>query len=83
VDKSTGLRFDQTVVTVSFYAQRDYPDPLRRIGYCDPKRVHLDIVLTIMGKTVPHRQKEMKRSCHEKRSEAVGQLGRRGTGSGG
>src|ERR1700690_1759234 len=28
VDKSTGLRFDQTVVTVSFYAQRDYPDGL-------------------------------------------------------
>jgi len=37
VDKSTGLRFDQTVVTAGFYAQRDYPDPLRRIGYRDPK----------------------------------------------
>jgi hypothetical protein len=47
------------------------------------KWVHLDTVLTIMGKMVPHRQKVMKRSCHEKRSEAVGQLGRRGTGSGG
>jgi hypothetical protein len=37
VDKSTGLRFDQTVVTVGFYARRDYPDALRRIGYRDPK----------------------------------------------
>jgi hypothetical protein len=37
VDKSTGLRFDQTVVTVGFYAQRDYPDALRRIGYRDSK----------------------------------------------
>jgi hypothetical protein len=37
VDKTTGLRFDQTVVTTGFYAQRDYPGPLRRIGYRDPK----------------------------------------------
>jgi hypothetical protein len=37
VDKATGLRFDQTVVTVGFYARRDYPDALRRIGYRDPQ----------------------------------------------
>jgi IS4 transposase len=37
VDKSTGLRFDQTVVSVGLYARRDYPDALRRIGYRDPK----------------------------------------------
>jgi len=37
VDKSTGLRFDQTVVTTGFYAQVHYPAPLRRIGYRDPK----------------------------------------------
>lgn len=37
VDKTTGLRLDQTVVTTGFYARRDYPDPLRRIGYRDPK----------------------------------------------
>ena len=37
VDKATGLRFDQTVVTVGFYARRHYPDALRRIGYRDPK----------------------------------------------
>lgn len=32
VDKATGLRSDQTVVTVGFYARRNYPDALRRIG---------------------------------------------------
>ena len=37
VDKTTGLRFDQTVLTAGFYAHRHYPDPLRRIGYRDPK----------------------------------------------
>jgi hypothetical protein len=37
VDKTTGLRFDQTVVTVGFYARRHYPAVLRRIGYRDPK----------------------------------------------
>ena len=37
MDKAAGLRFDQTVVTTGFYAQAHYPDPLRRIGYRDPK----------------------------------------------
>ena len=46
VDKTTGLRFDQTVVTVGFYARRDYPDPLRRIGYRDPKTNAALIFLT-------------------------------------
>ena len=36
VDKTTGLRFDQTVVLANFQSQHDYPVPLRRIGYCDP-----------------------------------------------
>jgi hypothetical protein len=36
VDKSTGLRFDQTVVLTGFYSHQQYPDPLRRIGYRDP-----------------------------------------------
>src|SRR6266513_4330095 len=36
VDKRTGLCFDQTVVLVGFYALRDYPEALRRIGYRDP-----------------------------------------------
>ena len=32
VDKTTGLRFDQTVVAVGCYARRDYPDGRRRLG---------------------------------------------------
>lgn len=36
VDKSTGLRLDQTVVLTGFYALRDYPTVLRRIVYRDP-----------------------------------------------
>ena len=35
VDKSTGLRFDQTVVLTGFYSHQQYPDPLRRIGFRD------------------------------------------------
>jgi IS4 transposase len=27
---------DQTVILTGFYARRDYPDPLRRIGFRDP-----------------------------------------------
>jgi len=37
VDKTTGLRFDQTVVMTGLNAQHDYPTPLRRIGYRDPE----------------------------------------------
>ena len=37
VDKTTGLRFDQTVVLTGLNAQHDYPVPLRRIGYRDPE----------------------------------------------
>jgi hypothetical protein len=46
VDKTTGLRFDQTVLTTGFYAQGHYPDPLRRIGYRDPKTGLLLVFLT-------------------------------------
>jgi len=35
VDKSTGLRSDQTVVLTNFYAKKDYPDKLRRIVFRD------------------------------------------------
>jgi hypothetical protein len=37
VNKSTGLRCDQTVVLHGFYAQKDYPEKLRRIRYFDFK----------------------------------------------
>jgi len=36
VDKTTGLRFDQTVGLTGLTARCDYPSPLRRIGYRDP-----------------------------------------------
>jgi Transposase DDE domain/Domain of unknown function (DUF4372) len=36
VDKSTGLRLDQTVVLTGFYALQSYPAALRRIAYRDP-----------------------------------------------
>jgi len=35
VDKSTGLRCDQTIRLNGFYASQDYPAVLRRIGYFD------------------------------------------------
>ena len=35
VDKSAGLRCDQTIRLVGFYASQDYPAVLRRIGYFD------------------------------------------------
>ena len=35
VDKTTGLRSDQTVLLESFYPSRNYPEPLRRIHYFD------------------------------------------------
>ena len=46
VDKSTGLRFDQTVVLSGFYAQRAYPETLRRIGYRDPQTGKALVFLT-------------------------------------
>jgi len=35
--KSTGVQFDQTVTLSSFYKDLSYPEPLRRVGYIDPK----------------------------------------------
>jgi Transposase DDE domain/Domain of unknown function (DUF4372) len=46
VDKTTGLRFDQTVVRTGPGAQHDYPVPLRRIGYRDPKTGKVPVFLT-------------------------------------
>ena len=37
VDKTTGLRFDQTVVLSGFYSRQEYPEVLRRIGFRDPQ----------------------------------------------
>ena len=35
VDKSTGLRCDQTVVLTGFYARKDYPDKLRVVKFVE------------------------------------------------
>lgn len=35
VDKTTGLRCDQTVVLTNYYSEKNYPDKLRRIKYYD------------------------------------------------
>ena len=35
VDKRTGVRSDQTVILASFESASVYPDPLRRVTYCD------------------------------------------------
>ena len=37
VDKTTGLRCDQTIMLNGFYVSQDYPAVLRRIGYFDIK----------------------------------------------
>jgi len=37
VDKTVGLRCDQTIRLNSRKGRRDYPDPLRRISYVDPQ----------------------------------------------
>jgi transposase len=36
VDKSTGIRSDQTVILTAIESAKAYPDALRRIGYRDP-----------------------------------------------
>jgi len=46
VDKSTGVRSDQTVVPTGFYSKKDYPDKLRRIKYYDADKGRSFIFLT-------------------------------------
>ena len=40
VDKTTGLRSDQTISLTSFYATRDYPDKLRRVRFYDVAQLY-------------------------------------------
>jgi hypothetical protein len=37
VKKSSGLRFDQTIILTGFYSNLAYPYPLRRVGFTDPE----------------------------------------------
>jgi len=46
VDKSTGLRCDQTIMLTGFYTAQYYPVKLRRIKYIDPKTCKLLVFLT-------------------------------------
>ena len=46
VDKTTGLRCDQTIRLVSFYPLHGYPENLRRIRYCDQQTDRHLIFLT-------------------------------------
>jgi hypothetical protein len=46
VDKSCGLQCDQIVVFNGFYAQRDYPEKLRRIRYYDDQHKRRLVFLT-------------------------------------
>jgi transposase len=57
VDKTTGLRADQTVALIGFYAGRDYSDPLRRISYVDSatgkRLIFLTNNFTLAASTIP------------------------------
>lgn len=46
VDRSTGLRCDQSIRLKSFYPAKFYPEPLRRIGYHDAKTEKSFVFLT-------------------------------------
>ena len=46
VEKSTGLKCDQTVVLTGYYAKKDYPDKLRRIKYYDQQTDKTFVFLT-------------------------------------
>jgi len=46
IDKTTGLRCDQTIVLTGFYASKDYPEPMRRIVYRDAETGKRFVFLT-------------------------------------
>jgi hypothetical protein len=46
VDRSTGLRCDQTVLLKTFYVQRKYPDRIRRVKYFDHETGRRFVFLT-------------------------------------
>jgi hypothetical protein len=46
IDKSTGLRSDQTIALSSFYPSKDYPEKLRRIHYVDKETEQNLVFLT-------------------------------------
>lgn len=46
VDKTTGVKFDQTIKLVNFYALKQYPEKLRRVKYFDADTGKTFIFLT-------------------------------------
>ena len=46
VEKSTGVRCDQTVVLTGYYSKKDYPEKLRRIKYYDADKGRSFVFLT-------------------------------------
>ena len=52
VDKTTGLRSDQTIVLAGVKSSRLYPDPLRRVSYVDPE-THRRFVFLTNNFTIP------------------------------
>jgi hypothetical protein len=52
VDKSTGLRCDQTIRLVSFYPLHGYPENLRRIRYCD-RETHRQLIFLTNNFSLP------------------------------
>jgi hypothetical protein len=46
IDKSTGLRCDQTIVLTGFYVSKDYPEKLRRVHYVDKETEQSLVFLT-------------------------------------
>ena len=46
IDKTTGVRCDQTVVPTSYYSKKDYPEKLRRIKYHDAEKGRSFVFLT-------------------------------------
>jgi len=46
VDRTTGLKYDQSVKLTGFYIKKDYPDYLRRIKYRDAKTGKIYVFLT-------------------------------------
>jgi hypothetical protein len=58
IDKSTGLKCDQTIVVTSFYPAKEYPEKLRRIHYVDKETeqnlVFLTNCFTLPAITIAH-----------------------------
>ncbi len=65
IDKTTGIRYDQTVVPTGFYSKKDYPEKLRRIKYF--------LIITDLGEALYNLPKKLiskgsPASCHDTES---------------